>query len=100
MPRHDPAGILWWLGTNSSHGSGLHSGLGHTTCLSLNFVIQEAMGSDQAAAQEMLACIQNMPRLAVTDEAGEQADKLIERGHIPEVPGRYPPYCRVPCSRS
>jgi predicted nucleic acid-binding protein len=47
-------------------------------------VIREASAGDDQAVRERLALIEGLPLLAVTDEAGELAAKLVEEGVVPE----------------
>lgn len=46
-------------------------------------VIREASAGDDEAARERLDLIEGIPRLAVTDDAGELAAKLVNRGAVP-----------------
>ncbi len=46
-------------------------------------VASEASGGNEEAAQERAAFLQGMPRLGVTDAAGELAARLVERGAVP-----------------
>ena len=46
-------------------------------------VVREASAGDEQAAGQRLALIEGIPLLAVTDEAGELAAKLVDEGAVP-----------------
>jgi predicted nucleic acid-binding protein len=46
-------------------------------------VVREASAGDEHAAADRLALIEGIPLLAVTDEAGELAAKLVDEGAVP-----------------
>jgi hypothetical protein len=46
-------------------------------------VVSEAAGGDEEAAQARSAFLQGIPRLGITDAAGELAAKLVEMGAVP-----------------
>lgn len=46
-------------------------------------VIREASAGDDEAARERLGLLEGIPLLAVTDEAGELAAKLVDEGALP-----------------
>ena len=46
-------------------------------------VASEASGGDEEAARERAALLQEIPRLGITDAAGELAAKRVENGAVP-----------------
>jgi predicted nucleic acid-binding protein len=48
-------------------------------------VIAEASAGDEEAAHERLGFIASIPRLDVTDAAGELASQLVMRGAVPKI---------------
>ncbi|MBN2496604.1 MAG: type II toxin-antitoxin system VapC family toxin [Deltaproteobacteria bacterium] len=46
-------------------------------------VASEASGGDEEAARKRAAFLQGIPRLRITDSAGELAAKLVEAGAVP-----------------
>ena len=46
-------------------------------------VVSEASGGDEEAVRERAAFLQGIPRLGITDAAGELAAKLVEAGAVP-----------------
>lgn len=48
-------------------------------------VVSEASGGDQEAAQERSAFLRRIPRLGITNAAGELASRLVEHGAVPRV---------------
>lgn len=50
-------------------------------------VAREASGGDEEAARERGAFLQGIPRLGITDAAGEPAAKLVASGAIPRKAG-------------
>ena len=46
-------------------------------------VASEASGGDEEAARERAAFLQGIPRLGITDAAGDLAAKLVESGAVP-----------------
>ncbi len=47
-------------------------------------VASEASGGDKEAARERVALLGGIPRLGITDAAGELAAKLVESGAVPQ----------------
>jgi len=47
----------------------------------------EAAGGDEVAARERASFLEGMPRLRITDEAGELAGHLVESGAVPRPAG-------------
>jgi len=51
--------------------------------LNSQLVASEASGGDEEAAEERTAFLRGIPRLGVTDAAGEFVARLVERGPVP-----------------
>ena len=92
-----------WSGRSQVPGSGgrrtpADHGASRYDLFISQLVAREASGGDEEAAKERVAFLQSIPRLGVTDEAGELAAKLVESGAVPRKAAEEPFTSRSPPS--
>ena len=75
--------ILWSPDVSRSPGIGSSSGPVGTDLFVSQLVVRESAGGDVGAARDRGAFLEGIPRLGITDAAGELAARLVERGAVP-----------------